>query len=111
MLFFVPEDETTGCSERVCGVALMEALLPPGLPLPVYDAMGKFTGTMFKALRTLGLGEDLVFHHNFLVETVLGRFGSGRILSDAKNLASSPLMNRCARSYQGKLIANGRPSK
>ena len=69
---------------NVRSIALMESLLPPGLPSPGYDAMGDFTGTMFKALRTPGLDENLVYQHNIFVESVLGRFGSGRVLQEAE---------------------------
>lgn len=69
---------------NVRGVAFMEALIPPGLPAESYEAMGDFTGTMFKALRTPGFGEELVLRHNFFVESVLGTFGSGRRLTEAE---------------------------
>lgn len=70
--------------DNVRAIAFMEALIPPGLPAESYDAMGDFTGTMFKALRTPGFGEELVLRHNFFVESVLGTFGSGRRLTEAE---------------------------
>ena len=70
--------------DNVRGVAFMEAIIPPGLPAESYQAMGDFAGTMFKALRTPGLGEELVMRHNFFVESVLATFGSGRRLTQAE---------------------------
>lgn len=69
---------------NVRAMVFMEALIPPALPSENYEIMGEFTGTMFRALRTPGLGEDLVLNYNFFVESVLGRFGSGRSLTDAE---------------------------
>lgn len=68
--------------DKVRGVAFMEALLPPTLPAASYEAFGDIAGPMFQALRAPGLGEELVYQHNFFVESVLGRFGSGRALTD-----------------------------
>lgn len=70
--------------DNIRGVAFMEAIIPPGLPAESYEAMGDFTGTMFKALRTPGFGEELVLRHNFFVESVLGVFASGRRLTEAE---------------------------
>lgn len=70
--------------KNVRAVAFMEALIPPGLPVKNYEAMGDFTGTMFKALRTPGFGEELIFRHNYFVESVLGTFGSNRRLTAAE---------------------------
>ncbi|MEO1251277.1 MAG: haloalkane dehalogenase [Pseudomonadota bacterium] len=70
--------------ENVRALVFMEAIIPPGIPSDNYDAMGEFTGTMFRALRTPGFGEELVLRHNFFVESVLGTFGSGRRLSEAE---------------------------
>ena len=67
--------------DNVRGLAFMEALVPPALPSENYEVMGEFTGTLFRSLRTPGLGEELIFNHNFFVESVLGRFGSGRHLT------------------------------
>lgn len=72
--------------ENVRVIAFMEALVPPGVPVASYDAMGPLTGGLFRALRTPGLGESMILQHNFFVETVLGRMGSGRTLSEAEIL-------------------------
>ncbi|MGY8995679.1 MAG: haloalkane dehalogenase [Alphaproteobacteria bacterium] len=68
--------------DNVRGIALMEALLPPAMPIDGYAAMGVPVGPLFQALRTPGLGEELVLGHNFFVESVLGRLGAGRVLSE-----------------------------
>ncbi len=67
---------------NIRGLAFMEAIVPPSTPAQDYESMGEFTGTMFKALRTPGLGEELILRHNFFVESVLGTFGAGRRLTE-----------------------------
>ena len=67
---------------NIRGLVFMEAIVPPTMPAQNYESMGEFTGTMFKAFRTAGLGEELVLRHNFFVESVLGTFGAGRRLTE-----------------------------
>ena len=69
---------------NIRALALMEGALPPGLPAPSYEAMGSFNAKLFGALRTPRLGEELVFRHNFFVESILGTFGAGRRLTEAE---------------------------
>ena len=66
---------------NVRAMAFMEAIVPPAFPAPSYEAMGE-VGGMFKALRTQGVGEDMVLKNNFFVEEVLPKLGVARGLSD-----------------------------
>ncbi|NRB17260.1 MAG: haloalkane dehalogenase [Rhodobacteraceae bacterium] len=71
-------------ADNVTAMAFMEAIVPPGLPAPSYEAMGPQAGESFKALRTPGVGEDMVLKGNFFVEKVLGGMGVLRPLSNAE---------------------------
>ena len=61
--------------ENVAGLVFMEALIPPAIPAPSYDALGPEAGEMFRALRTDGIGEEMVLEGNFFVEEILGKVG------------------------------------
>ena len=66
--------------DRVKAVAFMEAILPPGMPFPSYEAMGEF-GELFRAWRTPGVGEKMILDENFFIEEVLGKIGVATPLS------------------------------
>ena len=66
--------------DRVKGVAFMEAILPPGAPMPSYEAMGPF-GELFKAWRTPDVGEKMILEENFFIDEVLARMGVATPLS------------------------------
>ncbi len=70
-------------TDNVRAVAFMEAIIPPAFPAPSYEALGE-AGGLFKALRTDGVGEDMVLKNNFFVEDVLPKMGVARGLSDAE---------------------------
>ncbi|MEM7643950.1 MAG: haloalkane dehalogenase [Pseudomonadota bacterium] len=70
--------------DRVSRMAFMEAIVPPGMPVASYDAMGPEMGAMFRALRTPGQGEEMVLQGNFFVEEVLPKFGIRRTLTEAE---------------------------
>ena len=72
---------------NVAGLAFMEAIVPPALPVPSYEALGPQAGAMFKSLRTPGEGEELVLEQNFFVEVVLAKFGVLRELTEAEMAA------------------------
>ncbi len=67
--------------ENVRAMAFMEAIIPPGMPAPSYEAMGP-AGEMFRSLRTKGVGEEMVLNKNFFVEEVLPKMGVARGLTD-----------------------------
>ena len=69
--------------ENVSALAFMEAIVPPSLPVPSYEAMGN-TGDLFKALRTPGTGEEMVLENNFFIEEVLPKFGVARPMTNAE---------------------------
>lgn len=69
---------------RVSALAFMEAIIPPAMPAPSYEAMGPQVGEMFKNLRTPGVGEEMVLENNFFVEEILPKFGVLRPLSEAE---------------------------
>ena len=70
--------------DNVRAMAFMEAIVPPAMPAPSYEAMGLEVGELFRNLRTEGVGEDMVLDNNFFVETVLPKFGVMRELTDAE---------------------------
>ena len=73
--------------DRVAAVAFMEALVPPALPMPSYEAMGPQLGPLFRDLRTADVGEKMVLDGNFFVETILPEMGVVRSLSEAEMAA------------------------
>ncbi len=72
--------------DKVRALAFMEAIVPPGLPVTSYEAMGE-TGEMFRKLRTPGIGEEMVLENNFFVEVVLFELGVIRTLSASEREA------------------------
>ncbi len=73
--------------DRVAAVAFMEALVPPALPMPSYEAMGPQLGPLFRDLRTADVGEKMVLDGNFFIETILPEMGVVRSLSEAEMAA------------------------
>ncbi|MEM8849994.1 MAG: haloalkane dehalogenase [Pseudomonadota bacterium] len=73
--------------DRVAHLAFMEAIVPPGMPVPSYEAMGPEVGNMFRALRMPGQGEEMVLQGNFFIEEILPKFGIRRPLSEAEMTA------------------------
>lgn len=70
--------------DRVRALAYMEAIVAPSMPAPSYEAMGEPGSEMFRALRTEGLGEEMILKNNFFVEEVLPKFGVLRGLGEAE---------------------------
>ena len=66
---------------KVRALAFMEAIVPPGMPAPNYEAMGQ-AGEVFRQMRTPGVGEEMVLQNNFFVEVILPDIGVVRTLSD-----------------------------
>ncbi|MEO0989318.1 MAG: haloalkane dehalogenase [Pseudomonadota bacterium] len=67
--------------DRVRAVAFMEAILPPALPFPSYEAMGPFED-LFRSLRAEGPGEAMVLGQNFFIEEILGKMAVATPLSE-----------------------------
>jgi haloalkane dehalogenase len=57
--------------DNVRAMAFMEAVIPPSMPAPSYEAMGPEFGELFRSLRTEGVGEEMVLENNFFVEQLL----------------------------------------
>ena len=55
---------------NVIGIAFMEAIVPPAMPMPSVEAMGP-AAPIFQAMRTEGQGEQMVLEQNFFVEQLL----------------------------------------
>jgi len=72
---------------NVRALAFMEAIVPPALPAPSYEAMGAEAGDMFRSLRTAGVGEKMVLEGNFFVEVILPKFGVMRSLGEEEMAA------------------------
>lgn len=70
--------------ERIAAIAFMEAILPPAMPAPSYEAMGPEIGEMFRNLRTPKVGEEMVLEGNFFVEEILPKFGVIRAMTEAE---------------------------
>lgn len=67
--------------KNVRGLAFMEAIIPPGMPAPSYEAMGE-VGELFRNMRTAGVGEEMVLQNNFFVEKLLPEMGVARTLTE-----------------------------
>ena len=67
--------------DRVSAIAFMEALVPPVLPFPSYEAMGPFED-MFRSFRTIGVGETMVLEQNFFIDELLGKVMVATPLAD-----------------------------
>lgn len=72
---------------NVSALAFMEAIVPPSMPAPSYEAMGPQMGDLFRNLRTPGIGEKMVLEDNFFVEEILPKMGVRRPLSRAEMAA------------------------
>ncbi len=72
--------------ERVKGLVFMEAIVPPAMPIPSYEAMGG-GGEFFRNVRTPGVGEEMILQNNMFVEVVLPEMGTVRKLTDAERQA------------------------
>ncbi len=70
--------------ENVRGLVFMEAIIPPSLPVPSLEAMGEPMTSLFRNLRTEGIGEKMVLEDNFFVEQILPNMGVARGLSAAE---------------------------
>jgi haloalkane dehalogenase len=68
---------------NVRGLAFMEALIPPTFPAASADALGPEYAQIMRAIRTPGVGEQMVLEQNFFVEQLLGRYGTVRPMSEA----------------------------
>lgn len=72
---------------NVKGLAFMEAIVAPGVPIPSFVAMGT-GGDFFKALRSgTKEGEDLIYEQNMFVKVMLPNFGVIRPLTEAEKEA------------------------
>ncbi|MBL4891014.1 MAG: hypothetical protein JKX91_04160 [Rhizobiaceae bacterium] len=69
--------------DNVLALAFMEAIIPPAFPAASYEAMGDI-GELFKALRTEGVGEEMVLKKNYFVEELLPKMGVARGLTEAE---------------------------
>lgn len=56
---------------RVDKLAFMEAVAPPAMPQPSFEAMGEDMGGMFRAFKDEATGRQMVIEENFFVEQVL----------------------------------------
>ena len=70
--------------QNVAAMAFMEAVVPPAMPAPSYEAMGPQLGGLFRDLRTPDVGEMLVLDGNLFVEKILPEMGVVRALSEAE---------------------------
>jgi len=84
--------------DNVRGIVLMEALLPPALPAESYEAISEPASSLFRNLRTLDVGEEMVLDNNFFVEGILGQVGVARQLSRQElNAYRAPFSTRESR--------------
>ncbi len=72
--------------DNVAGLAFMEAVSPPSLPVAGYDAMPPDLAEFFRTLRSPA-GEELVLEQNSFVEQVLPGLGVVRELTEAEMAA------------------------
>lgn len=72
---------------RIKAIAFMEAIVAPAMPIPSYESMGEGPGEFFRALRTPGVGEEMVLQNNMFVEVVMPNMGILRELGEAEREA------------------------
>jgi haloalkane dehalogenase len=72
--------------DQVKGIVFMEAIVPPAMPIPSYEAMGR-GGEFFRDVRTPGVGEEMILQNNMFVEVVLPKLGTVRKLTDTERQA------------------------
>lgn len=58
-------------AENVKGVAFMEAMVPPFVPVPSYEAMPPPMAEFFQTVRDPELGPELIIKQNFFIEGAL----------------------------------------
>ncbi len=69
--------------DNVAGLAFMEAIVPPVLPAPSFEAMPPDMAEFFRTLRS-SAGEELVLEQNWFVEVVLPEMGVLRDMTEAE---------------------------
>jgi len=60
--------------DRVRGVVMMEAIVPPTMPAESYDAMRPQLGEFFRTMRNPEIGPKMMIEDNYFVEGVLPGF-------------------------------------
>ncbi|SFU02092.1 haloalkane dehalogenase [Pseudovibrio denitrificans] len=68
--------------EKISGVVFMEAMTPPFIPYPSYEAMGGFADFM-RAVRTPGVGEDMIMEQNMLLDQFMRHGSPNGAISEA----------------------------
>ncbi len=66
------------------GLVFMEAIIPPAMSVPSLEAMDEPMTSLFRDLRTEGIGEEMVPENNFFVEEILPKMGVARDLTKAE---------------------------
>ncbi|ASP36892.1 haloalkane dehalogenase [Labrenzia sp. VG12] len=69
--------------ERIAGLVFMEAIVPPAMPAPSYEAMPEPIADFFRLMHT-DEGAELVLQKNFFVEEVLPSLGVMREMTKAE---------------------------
>lgn len=57
---------------RVKAIAFMETIAPPAMPFESYESMGPI-GELFKAWRTVGIGEQMILEDNMFIDEILAK--------------------------------------
>lgn len=66
--------------KRVVGLAFWEAVAPPAIPVPSFDAMPEDQAAFFKMVRS-PQGEEAILEQNVFIEMILPKMGVMRALS------------------------------
>ncbi len=69
--------------DRIRAIAFMEAIVPPAMPVPSFEAMPPNLAELFSTLRSEA-GEALVLDQNFFVEKILPDMGVARDMTPAE---------------------------
>jgi len=69
--------------ERIAGLVFMEAIVPPAMPAPSYEAMPEPIADFFRLMHT-DEGAQLVLEKNFFVEEVLPNLGVMRAMTEVE---------------------------
>jgi len=82
---------------NVSGLVFMEGVLPPGFPVPSYDAMGKDMGDMFRGFKDPDQGRQMVIDNNMFVEQVLPSMVNRKLGDEAMKAYRAPYLSKASR--------------
>ncbi len=83
--------------EKVSGLVFMEGVLPPGFPVPSFEAMGEKMGDMFRAFKDPIQGSQMIIEDNMFVEQVLPNMINRKLGEVAMKFYRAPYISKKSR--------------